>query len=103
MKAILMAPLLLIAACAGKPLPDWKTDPTPSDNSKRVDHLERVGNTHAWQRSPYWRVDDQLETPVYLIVADDRTACVVPAEDYTIANPGDYYPCSGKWRMPRPT
>jgi hypothetical protein len=47
-------------------------------------------------------VDDKLETPVYLIVADDRTACIVTPEDFTIANHGDFYPCPGKWRIARP-
>jgi len=103
MKPTKMALLLLIAACGGKPLPDWKTDPTPEANAKRVDHLERAGTTHAWQRSPYFRIDDRMEPPVYLIVAEDLTACVVPPEDYTIANRGDYYPCPGQWRVARPT
>lgn len=101
MKRIPMVLPLLIAACAGKPLPDWKTDPTPAANAKRVDHLERAGSNPAWQRSPYWRVNDNLETPIYLIVADDQTACVVPAEDWTVANRGDFYPCPGQWRIAR--
>lgn len=97
-----MALLVLLAACGGRGLPDWKTDPTPSANAKRVDHLERANTTQAWQRSPYFRVEDRVELPVYLIVADDRTACIAPPEDWTIANPGDFYPCPGKWRIARP-
>lgn len=94
--------LLLLAACGTNGLPEWKTDPTPSVNTKRVDHLEKVGNTLAWQRSPYFRIDDKLEMPVYLIVADDHTACIAPPEDWTIASHGDFYPCPDKWRIPRP-
>ena len=93
--------LVLVAACGGNALPDWKTDPTPALNAKRIDHLEKVGNTVAWQRSPYFRLDDKLEMPVYLIVADDRTACLAPPEDWTIASRGDYYPCPDKWRNSR--
>lgn len=93
--------LALLAACGGKPLPDWKTDPTPADNSKRVDHLERFNNSVAWQRSVFFRLDDKPEMPVFLIVANDRTACIAPVEDWTIANPGDYYPCPGQWRIAR--
>lgn len=93
--------LVLVAACGGNALPSWKTDPTPAMNSKRVDHLEKAGNTLAWQRSPYFRIDDKLEMPVYLIVADDHTACIVPPEDWTIATRGDFYPCPDRWRIAR--
>ena len=75
----LVLPLVLLAACGGNPLPEWKTDPTPSPNAKRVDHLEKVNNSLAWQRSPYFRIEDKLDMPVYLIVADDHTACVASA------------------------
>ena len=94
--------LLLVAACGGNPLPEWKTDPSPAPNAKRVDHLEKASNTLAWQRSPYFRIDDRVDPPVYLIVADDHTACIASAEDWTIANHGDFYPCPDKWRLPRP-
>jgi len=93
--------LVLVVACGGNPLPEWKTDPTPSMNSKRVDHLLKINNTLAWQQSPYFRIDDKVEMPVYLIVADDHTACVSTAEDWTIASRGDFYPCPGKWIIAR--
>ena len=95
--------LALVAACGGNPLPEWKTDPTPAPNSKRVDHLEKANSTMAWQSSPYFRIDDKLQAPIFLIVADDRTACIVSPEDWTIASRGDFYPCSDKWRIARPT
>src|SRR2546428_7030083 len=44
---------------------------------------------------PYSRVNDPLDSPIYLIVADDGTACIAPAEDWTIAARGDFYPCPG--------
>lgn len=94
--------LVLLAACAGNPLPEWKTNPTPSGNTKRVDHLERVSNSQIWRQSPYSRMDDAFDLPIYLIIAEDRTACIVPAEDWTIAAHGDLYPCPGKWRIARP-
>lgn len=99
----LLAPaLFLLAACFGNhPLPEWKSSQSPEPNARRVDHLEKILNTQAWQRSPYSRVEDALEMPVYLIVADDRTACIATAEDWTIAAHGDFYPCPGKWRIPR--
>ena len=91
--------LVLLIACGGNPLPEWKISPTRGHNAKRVDHLQKVTNTVAWHRSPYSRVDDALDSPVYLIVADDGTACIAPAEDWTIAARGDFYPCPGKWRI----
>lgn len=94
--------VVLLTACFGNhPLPEWKSSQSPEPNSRRVDHLEKILNTQAWQRSPYSRVEDALEMPVYLIVADDRTACIATAEDWTIATHGDFYPCPGKWRIPR--
>lgn len=100
---VLAVGLGVLLACGGNPLPEWKTSPTPSlPNAKRVDHLEKVTNTLAWQRSRYFRVDDTVELPVYLIVADDRSACLAPAEDWTIANAGDFYPCPGRWRPALP-
>src|SRR5256885_12889490 len=76
---------LLVVACGGNPLPDWKVSPTTSPNAKRIDHLHRVLNNHAWQRSPYSRPDDILDTPIYLFIAGDPPACIVPATDSTIA------------------
>lgn len=94
--------LVLLAACGGNPLPEWRTSPTPGPNAKRVGRLEKVSNTFAWHRSPYSRVDDALDVPIYLIVADDGTACIAPAADWTIAARGDFYPCPGKWRIAQP-
>ena len=95
--------VLLLVACGGNPLPEWKTSPTPGPNAKRVDHVESFGNIVAWHRSAYSRADDTLNLPVYLIVADDNTACIAPPEDWTIAQRGDVYPCPGKWRIARPS
>src|SRR5262245_24523167 len=97
-----VALLALVAACGGNPLPEWKTDPQPGPNSKRLYHLETANSSLAWQRSSYFRVDDKPQTPIYLIVADDRSACIVTPEHWTIANHGDFYPCPDKWRIPRP-
>ncbi|HVH66401.1 MAG TPA: hypothetical protein VM716_00890 [Gemmatimonadales bacterium] len=101
MQRRLAIPLLLFLACGGNPLPEWKTSPSPGPNAKRVDHLEKVANTWAWRRSVYSRLDDALDFPIYLIVAEDRTACIAPADDWTIAAQGDLYPCPGKWRVAR--
>lgn len=101
MRALLL-PLVLLTAClGGKPLPEWKTSPTPGLSSKRVDHIAKFINNSSWQRSPYSRLDDSIDMPVYLIIADDGTACVAPAADWTIVQRGDLYPCPGKWRIPR--
>jgi hypothetical protein len=94
--------LVLLVACGGHPLPEWKTAPSPGPNAKRVDHLEKFINQLTWHRSPYARVDDAFESPIYLIVADDGTACTAPAEDWSIASRGDFYPCPGKWRIAEP-
>ena len=93
----------LLIACGGNPLPEWKTSPTPSPSAKRVDQLQRLSNMRAWHGSLYYRSGEDLQMPVYLIVADDRTACIAPAADWTIAAPGDFYPCPGSWRMARPS
>ena len=101
--ALVPLTLGLLVGCGGNPLPEWKTSPTPSLNTKRVDHLEKVTNSLAWRRSPYSRVDDVLDVPIYLIVADDRTACIAPADDWSIAARDDFYPCPGKWRVAHPS
>ena len=94
-------PLLLLDACGGNPLPAWKTSPSPNQTSRRVDHVEKFTNVLSWQRSPYSRIDDNFDPPVYLIVAEDNTACITPGDDWAIAQRGDYYPCPGRWRTPR--
>lgn len=95
--------LVLHVACGRNPLPEWKTSPSSGPDAKRVDHLEKFTSSPAWHRSPYSRVDDALGLPIYLIVADDRTACIASADDWSIATRGDLYPCSGKWRIARPS
>lgn len=94
--------LVLLAACGGRGLPGWKTSPTPGANVKRVDHLEQFTSTSAWRVSRYFHIEDDLGLPIYLIVAQDETACIVPALDWTIAERGDFYPCPRKWRVARP-
>lgn len=94
---------LLVLGCGGRPLPEWKTDPTPAQNAKRIAHLQRFNSSKAWERSPYARLNDAIESPVYLIVAEDDTGCLAPVEDWTIAARGDFYPCPGQWRSARPT
>lgn len=95
--------LVLLAACGGHALPEWKTSPMPRPNAKRVDHLEELTSTLAWRRSPYFRVADGFDLPVYLIVAQDGTACIAPAVDWTVAERGDFYPCPRKWRIAGPS
>jgi hypothetical protein len=57
-------------------------------------------NALAWHRSAYSRVEDAvIDAPIYLIVAEDGTACIAPAADWSIAARGDFYPCPGKWRI----
>lgn len=103
MARALVLTLLLLAACGGgRGLPDWKTSPTPRLNAKRVDHLEQFTSVLVWRRSPYFHVEDDIGLPVYLIVAQDGTACIAPAVDWTVAERGDFYPCPGKWRIARP-
>lgn len=102
-KRRLVLTLGVLVACGSNPLPEWKTTPTPSATAKRVGQLQRFSNMRAWQQSSYYRLDDDVHIPVYLIVADDRTACIAPSEDWTIAAPGDFYPCPDKWRMARPS
>lgn len=97
----LVVTLLLLGACGGRGLPDWKTSPTPRPNAKRVDHLVQITSNQVWQLSPYFRDGESVGLPVYLIVAQDRTACIAPAVDWTIAGRGDFYPCPGKWRIAR--
>lgn len=97
----LILPLVLLPACGGRGLPDWKTSPLPRPNAKRVDHLVQISGNQTWQQSPYFREGDAVGLPVYLIVAEDRTACIAPALDWTIASRGDFYPCPNKWRIAR--
>ena len=103
MRPLVLA-LLLLAACVGsRGLPDWKTSPKPSASAKRVEYLAQITSTQVWQQSPYFREGESVVVPVYLIVAEDHTACLTSALDWTIASPGDFYPCPGKWRIPRDT
>lgn len=91
----------LLAGCGGNPLPAWKTSPTPGPSTKRVDYVAKYSTTASWQRSPYFRIDDNVGPPIYLIIAEDGTGCVAPAADWTIAQSGDLYPCPGRWRAAR--
>ncbi len=100
---LLVLTFLLLAACGTRGLPEWKSSPTPGPNAKRVDHLEKFTAALSWRRSPYFRVNDPLDLPVYLIVAEDGTACIAPAVDWTIADHGDFYPCPRAWRIARPS
>lgn len=94
-------PLLLLNACGGNPLPAWKTSRTPSPSSRRVDHMAKFTDHASWLRSPYSRLDDTFDLPVYIIVADDGTACIAPGDDWAIVHRGDVYPCPGQWRTAR--
>jgi hypothetical protein len=80
---------LLLLACATR-LPDWKAGtltPTERVNAKTT---------------PWYRIEDAIhELPIYVVLATDRTVCLVSAADWAVAQSGDVYPCAGRWRMER--
>jgi hypothetical protein len=100
-RALALTLAFLIACGGSRGLPDWKTSPRPRPNAKRVDYLEQITSTQIWYLSPYFRPGDSLSVPVYLIVAEDHTACIAPALDWTVVAIGDFYPCPRMWRIAR--
>ena len=101
MRALALILAFLVACGGSRGLPDWKTSPRPRPNAKRVDYLEQITSTQIWYLSPYFRPGDSLSIPVYLIVAEDHTACIAPALDWTLVAIGDFYPCPRRWRIAR--
>lgn len=93
--------LVLLAGCWKGSLPDWKSGliaPEERSRLKTVREVHQFTTTREWEQSPWYRVGDPIVGPVYFVVADDRTACVVPASDWAIVQAGDRYPCHVAWR-----
>lgn len=95
--------LLLIAACGTNHLPEAVQPFSVDKNARRIQGVTEVSNELAWRRSPYWRLDDFLVAlPVFLAIADDNSACIIPGDVWVIAKRGDFVICAGRWRMRRP-
>lgn len=79
--------------------------PEPEIGTARVKMIAGVGMFNTvwdWQRTPWDRIDDSPDiTPVLVIVATDRSACVVTGKEWALARAGDRHACASAWRMPR--
>jgi len=78
------------------------TYPTPMLPESRIIGLE-VFNTHwTWEASPWARIGDHpTGYPVFVMIAQDRSACVITAREWATVFLGQRYPCVTGWRQPR--
>lgn len=87
--------LILLAACSpfSRPIPLV---------AKHIIGSAEYLTQNAWDNSPWHRAgDDFIQEPVYLIIADDYTACAVDGDTFTAAiNTSLQFPCPhNDWRM----
>jgi hypothetical protein len=95
---------LIVLACSTGRLPAWKAGQLTAAQraaSRTVLTSTQYISRQDWEASAYWRPGDFLDMPIYLVIATDHTACLVPATDYTVVQDGERYPCTTQWRQPR--
>lgn len=95
---------LLLVACLGGAGNGIPPEPRGGENnSKAAVDVLMYNSPFEWQRSPYYRIgDDSLTLPIFVAIADDRTACFITADRWATFHPEQRVPCAGQWRSPRP-
>lgn len=96
--------LLLLCACfgGGHGLPDDVQPFSTDRNARRIETVGAFLSAADWERTPWWRPGDSFFEPVYIAVAGDKSACLVPAAVWAVAQRDQYVICRGSWRVPRP-
>lgn len=100
MKTLLVL-LALVAGCGiGKgPL---RPEPRAGDrNTKMVSRVVDFTSELQWQRSGYWRIEDQPTWPWFIVLAGDGTACPVFTHTVYVPLTGAYHACDIAWRVRR--
>lgn len=98
--------LVSILACApSQPgvLPElteerYDPDQLYSAPKRLVDH-EVYTSSLLWPTSPWARVDDDPYFPKFLLIASDRSACLVEPDVWAVKLPGVWYTCKTPWRL----
>lgn len=96
----LLATLLALASCGrGNYLPE----PAPADlPTREIIDVRAYSSDRDWQRTPWYRASDAfIPWPIFILVANDGFACIVPAKVWAIAQPQQRYACVSVWRFPR--
>jgi hypothetical protein len=75
------------------------------DNTKVVaflwpSEITRPLTPEAWRHSPWFR-DEDVITPSRVVIATDRSACIMPDGDVSQPRATETYHCAGGWRYPR--
>ena len=100
MKRLLLL-VLLLAACLGHGHWPEAVSDRPTGNARRIEGVTQYLTHIEWEQSPYWRLGDFFHGPVFVVVTNDHSACIVPGEVWAIAHRGDYVTCTDHWRFPR--
>ena len=101
---VLVVLVFLVACLGGNRLP-WP-EPcklTSTDVTCRiVDEIGIFSSTQSWISSGYSRQGDAYMFPVTMLIAGDRTGCVVSDGVAAVARRGESWPCPEGWRQRRP-
>ena len=94
-----LAFLTVIAACWGvSSIPAGYLEPDLPGKHRIVVSRE-YPTYYAWANSPWFRVTDEYEFPVYILIDQTGYGCVAPPEIWAL-NP-TYAACPTNWRAPR--
>jgi hypothetical protein len=97
-RAVRLLALILAAACASGRIPPPVRAADPG--AKLVAVYWEGPNPAAWRRSPWYRVESDVVTPLRIVIANDGFACLLePGTDEP--RRGEYFVCPIAWRAPR--
>jgi len=97
-KTTFSAALLALLACGPSLLPPGYIDDAAFPKHRIV--ASRAYNSwQNWTRSPYFRIDDSIKLPIYLLIDQADRACIVPDEIWAMQP--RYAACPTAWRARR--
>lgn len=91
--------VLSLASCATGNIPPVVK--STDSNSRLVSRVIEFVSPSYWRQSGYYRPQDDITTPVKLILAGDHTACPVFEIEVYPVRTGEFYICKLKWRIRR--
>ena len=75
---------------------------TPMLPESRIIGLGVFNDHWMWEATPWARIGDDLAGyPVFVMIAQDRSACVITAQQWATVMTGRTYACLSGWRQPR--
>jgi hypothetical protein len=93
--------LLMLVACGPGHIPD--PVPATAPNARLVQDVLFFASRLSWSRSPWYReLEDVIDWPRRVVLANDRSVCFVPERDVYTPLPNQFYQCAGRWRTARP-